>query len=58
MINLMYCVHRDDGLNVSTEVLDGFELVEASSHLIDNSTRRNELVRGDEDYTGQIRRSG
>ena len=46
MINLMSLVFiAMMALNVSTEVLDGFELVEGSLRTsIDNSTRRNELV--------------
>ena len=38
-------VHRHDALNVSSEVLDGFELVEGSLRTsIDNSSRRNKIV--------------
>lgn len=56
MINLMYLVFiAMMALNVSTEVLDGFELVEGSLRTsIDNSTRRNELVAKEmEDYYRQ-----
>jgi gliding motility-associated protein GldM len=46
MINLMYLVFiAMMALNVSSEVLDGFVLVEDSLHnSIDNSTQRNEIV--------------
>lgn len=46
MINLMYLVFiAMMALNVSTEVLDGFELVEDSLQTsIDNSTHRNSIV--------------
>ena len=46
MINLMYLVFiAMMALNVSSEVLDGFELVEDSLHAsIDNSVHRNEIV--------------
>lgn len=46
MINLMYLVFiAMMALNVSSEVLDGFELVEGSLRTsIDNSSHRNELV--------------
>ena len=38
-------VHRHDGTDVSSEVLDGFELVEGSLRTsIDNSSRRNKIV--------------
>lgn len=53
MINLMYLVFiAMMALNVSTEVLDGFELVENSLHTsIDNSSKRNILVAGEiDDY--------
>ena len=48
MINLMYLVFiAMMALNVSTEVLDGFELVEDSLHTsIDNASKRNVLVAG------------
>ena len=46
MINLMYLVFiAMMALNVSSEVLDGFELVEGSLRTsIDNSSRRNKIV--------------
>ena len=46
MINLMYLVFiAMMALNVSSEVLDGFELVEGSLRKsIDNSSQRNQLV--------------
>ena len=46
MINLMYLVFTAMmALNVSSEVLDGFELVEGSLRTsIDNSSRRNKIV--------------
>ncbi|MEG1545002.1 MAG: gliding motility protein GldM, partial [Tannerellaceae bacterium] len=46
MINLMYLVFiAMMALNVSSEVLDGFELVEGSLRTsIDNTSRRNEIV--------------
>lgn len=46
MINLMYLVFiAMMALNVSSEVLDGFELVEGSLRIsIDNSSHRNEIV--------------
>ena len=46
MINLMYLVFiAMMALNVSSEVLDGFELVEGSLRTsIDNSPRRNKIV--------------
>ena len=46
MINLMYLVFiAMMALNVSSEVLDGFELVEGSLRTsIDNSSRRNNIV--------------
>ena len=49
MINLMYLVFiAMMALNVSSEVLDGFELVEGSlRNSIDNSSRRNQLVAGE-----------
>ena len=53
MINLMYLVFiAMMALNVSTEVLDGFELVEDSLHTsIDNASKRNGLVAGEiDDY--------
>lgn len=49
MINLMYLVFiAMMALNVSTEVLDGFELVQDSLRTsIDNSTHRNDIVAGE-----------
>ena len=49
MINLMYLVFiAMMALNVSSEVLDGFELVEDSLRTsIDNSTHRNDIVAGE-----------
>ena len=49
MINLMYLVFiAMMALNVSSEVLDGFELVEGSLRTsIDNSSRRNKIVADD-----------
>lgn len=49
MINLMYLVFiAMMALNVSSEVLDGFELVEGSLRTsIDNSSHRNEIVAGE-----------
>ena len=46
MINLMYLVFiAMMALNVSSEVLDGFELVEGSLRTsIDNTSTRNEIV--------------
>ena len=46
MINLMYLVFiAMMALNVSSEVLDGFELVEGSLRTsIDNTATRNEIV--------------
>ena len=46
MINLMYLVFiAMMALNVSSEVLDGFELVQDSLRTsIDNSTHRNNMV--------------
>lgn len=51
MINLMYLVFiAMMALNVSSEVLDGFELVEDSLRTsIDNSTHRNDIVAGELD---------
>ena len=48
MINLMYLVFiAMMALNVSSEVLDGFELVEGSLRTsIDNTSTRNEIVTG------------
>ena len=47
MINLMYLVFiAMMALNVSSEVLDGFELVEGSLRTsIDNTSTRNEIVK-------------
>ncbi len=49
MINLMYIVFiAMMALSISTEVLDGFVLVEDSMRTsIDNTTRRNDIVAGD-----------
>ncbi len=49
MINLMYLVFiAMMALNVSSEVLDGFELVEDSLRTsIDNTTHRNDIVSGE-----------
>ena len=46
MINLMYLVFiAMMALNVSSDVLDGFEVVESSLRTsIDNTTQRNEIV--------------
>ena len=51
MINLMYLVFiAMMALNVSSEVLDGFELVEGSLRTtIDNSSKRNQIVSGELD---------
>lgn len=51
MINLMYLVFiAMMALNVSSEVLDGFELVEGSLRTsIDNTSHRNEIVAGELD---------
>ncbi|MDL2265434.1 gliding motility protein GldM [Parabacteroides sp. OttesenSCG-928-G07] len=51
MINLMYLVFiAMMALNVSSEVLDGFELVEDSLRTsIDNSSSRNQIVSGEMD---------
>ena len=51
MINLMYLVFiAMMALNVSSEVLDGFELVEDSlSTSISKSAHRNEIVAGEMD---------
>ncbi len=56
MINLMYLVFiAMMALNVSSEVLDGFELVEGSLRTtIDNSAHRNDLVSGEMDAYYQI----
>ncbi|RHJ92030.1 gliding motility protein GldM [Parabacteroides bouchesdurhonensis] len=51
MINLMYLVFiAMMALNVSSEVLDGFELVEGSLRTsIDNTSHRNDIVAGEMD---------
>lgn len=56
MINLMYLVFiAMMALNVSSEVLDGFELVEDSLRTsIDNSSHRNAIVSNDMDAYYQI----
>ncbi|MDH6358405.1 gliding motility protein GldM [Parabacteroides sp. PF5-9] len=56
MINLMYLVFiAMMALNVSSEVLDGFELVEDSLRTsIDNSSHRNEIVAGELDAYNKI----
>ena len=52
MINLMYLVFiAMMALNVSSEVLDGFELVEDSLRTsISNSAHRNQIVAGENGY--------